>query len=58
MSIKKPSRRTGKGYSRAEALDILAQCALLRESIDELARQAVKALDEPKLEVIDGGKDD
>ena len=41
-------------FTKAEAVDILAQCRLLQESIDALCRQANEAL-APKLRLV---KDD
>ena len=55
MSMKRTSRRSGKEFSRAEALDTLAQCKLLRMSLDVLEERAKKAL-KPRLRVVDAGK--
>lgn len=54
MSMKKSSRRSGKEFSRAEAIDILAQCKLLRMSVEALEERAKKALKQPHLRVLDG----
>ena len=53
MSMKKGSRRNGKEFSRAEALDMLAQCRLLRMSIEALEERAKKTLQKPHLRVVD-----
>ncbi len=48
------TQRTGTRFSKAEALDILTQCALLRESIDKLSKEAIRALDRPTLRPVRG----
>ena len=53
----KHSNKTGSvssAMTRAEALDVLAQCRLIRMSVDALEERAKKALARPRLEVIDG----
>lgn len=48
----KTSRKRGTKYSRAEAIDILAQTKLLQESIDALNKQAMRALMRPDLKLV------
>lgn len=56
MSRKRRSTRTGREFSKAEALDILAETRLLQMAINELNKKALRALRKPDLRVIDGGK--
>jgi hypothetical protein len=55
MSHKTPTQATGKGYSRAEAMDVLSQCKAIRWSLDALEGKAYEALRKPELRVVDGG---
>ena len=52
MSMKKPSKKNGKDFSRAEALDALSQCKALRWSIAALEAKAYDSLRRPVLKVV------
>lgn len=56
MSMKKPSKRNGKEFSRAEALDVLSQCKALKWSIAALEAKAYQVLRKPQLKLISGDK--
>ena len=49
----KPGQTTTTEFSRAEALDILAQCKLLRISLDVLEEKARERLKRPELRLIE-----
>jgi len=50
------SVETGKKsstWTKAEAISIIAQCALLRDSIDKLEKRAAAVLKKPNLRVVE-----
>ena len=47
------STKSGATMTRAEALDALAQCALLKVSIQILEKKAKEALRKPELRLVD-----
>jgi hypothetical protein len=58
----KPTEKIMKRFSVDECVEILAHCALIESSIKSLRAKALTDLDfrmnQPKLKVIDGDKDD
>ena len=52
----KQSKKRGREYSEAEAIDILTQCKAIRLSLDALEEKARKALNKPELTVIYGNE--
>lgn len=54
----KPSKPIGTEFTRAEAVDVLAQCKAIRWSVQALEQRAHEALRKPELKVIHGSKTD
>lgn len=54
------STKPGKKYSVDEAIDIIVQCHLILNSVEQLCADAIASLSDikPDLRVIDGGKAD
>ena len=51
----KRSKTTGKessAWTRGEAMDVLAQCQLIRMSVDALEQKAEKVLNRPELSLV------
>ena len=49
----KQSKKRGREYSEAEAIDILTQCKAIRLSLDAVEEEAKAALRRPELRVIE-----
>jgi len=55
----KRSKKTGRkssAWTKGEAMDILAQCQLIRMSVEALEQKAEKVLKRPDLKVIYGSE--
>ena len=57
MKHSKTTGRDASAWTRGEALDVLAQCQLIRMSVEALEERAEKVLKRPRLRVIDGEAD-